>query len=209
MAYLEAIKERVDQFEETVDLMGEKADEYIDYIVSIQEKNAELITTKMEHGVNLGQKTIQRLERAIKVLGDNIYKTAEAMTTWYNATLKEGVEANKDQANTYAQAFAEAAEKIRLYDQKDGFFNENAIDPASAAELFSSIEDGYDSLIDDLWNRIEEGKTYYGNVLDYWNNKLDIVTLLLLFLSDFISSFSSLFKLFLKISSLSTLSIDE
>ena len=175
MAYLEAIKERVDQFEETVDLMGEKADEYIDYIVSIQEKNAELITTKMEHGVNLGQKTIQRLERAIKVLGDNIYKTVEAMTTWYNATLKEGVEANKDQANTYAQAFAEAAEKIRLYDQKDGFFNENAIDPASAAELFSSIEDGYDSLIDDLWNRIEEGKTYYGNVLDYWNNKLDKV----------------------------------
>ena len=147
----------------------------IDYIVSIQEKNAELITTKMEHGVNLGQKTIQRLERAIKVLGDNIYKTVEAMTTWYNATLKEGVEANKDQANTYAQAFAEAAEKIRLYDQKDGFFNENAIDPASAAELFSSIEDGYDSLIDDLWNRIEEGKTYYGNVLDYWNNKLDKV----------------------------------
>ena len=175
MAYLEAIKERVDQFEETVDLMSEKTDEYIDYIASIQEKNAELITTKMEHGVNLGQKTIQRLERAIKILGDNIYKTAEAMTTWYNATLKEGVEANKQQGEAYAQAFTEAAEKIRLYDQKDGYFNENAIDPASAAELLSSIEDGYDSLIDDLLNRIEEGKTYYGNVLDYWNNKLDKV----------------------------------
>ena len=173
MAYLEAIKERVDQFEETVDLMSEKTDEYIDYIASIQEKNAELITTKMEHGVNLGQKTIQRLERAIKILGDNIYKTAEAMTTWYNATFKEGVEANKEQANAYAQAFTEAAEKIHLYDQKDGYFNENAIDPASAAELLSSIEDGYDSLIDDLLNRIEEGKAYYGNVLDYWNNKLD------------------------------------
>ena len=175
MAYLEAIKERVDQFEETVDLMSEKTDEYLDYIASTQEKNAELITTKMEHGVNLGQKTIQRLERAIKVLGDNIYKTAEAMTTWYNATLKEGVAANKQQGEVYAQALEETAEKIRLYDQKDGYFNEDAIDPASAAELFSSIEDGYDSLIDDLLNRIEEGKAYYGNVLDYWNNKLDKV----------------------------------
>ena len=38
--------------------------------------------------------------------------------------------------------------------------------------IAEAIEDGYDSLIDDLLNRIEEGKAYYGNVFDYWNNKL-------------------------------------
>jgi ElaB/YqjD/DUF883 family membrane-anchored ribosome-binding protein len=137
IAYLDAIKERIEQYGETVETLGDKVEEYLDYISEIQEKNAEIISSKMETGVDLGQKTVQRLERAIKILGDNIYKTAEGMSKWYDMTFKQGVEANKQQGDAYLQAMKETSDKVNLYSQQGGEFNENAIDPAHAAELFS------------------------------------------------------------------------
>jgi hypothetical protein len=137
IAYLDAIKERIEQYGETVETLGDKVEEYLDYISEIQEKNAEIISAKLETGVDLGQKTVQRLERAIKILGDNMYKTAEGMSKWYDLTFKQGVEANKQQGDAYLQAMKETSDKVNLYSQPGGEFNENAIDPAHAAELFS------------------------------------------------------------------------
>ena len=175
IAYLDAIKERIEQYGETVETLGDKVEEYLDYISEIQEKNAEIISSKMEMGVDLGQKTVQRLERAIKILGDNMYKTAEGMSKWYDMTFKQGVEANKQQGDAYLQAMKETSDKVNLYSQPGGEFNENAIDPAHAAELFSQIEDGLDGLIDDVLEKIQQGKEFFGNALDYWNEKLNKV----------------------------------
>ena len=175
MAYLKEIKERIEQYGSTVELLGEKANEYLDYISGIQEKNAEIITGKMENGVNLGKKSHQRIERAMKILGDKIYKTAEGMSQWFNNTFNKRLEANKQQADGYDQALKETKEKINLYTKENGEFDENAIDPASAAELLESIESGYDSLIDDTLNTMEEMKNFWGNALKYWDERLNTV----------------------------------
>lgn len=171
MAYLDEVKERIEQYDSTADLLAEKTDEYLDYISSIQEKNAEIISTKMETGVNLGQKTIQKLERSIKILGDSIYKVAEAMQTWFDATIKEGIEADKKQGDSTIRAIEEVSQKVQLYEQNP--LDENAINPSDAADILSSAEDTLDNIIDSLLQRVEEGKNYFGNVLDYWENKID------------------------------------
>ena len=173
MAYLEEIKERIEQYGSTAELLSEKTEEYLDYISQLQEKNAELITEKMNNGVNLGQKTIQRLERAIKILGDSIYKTAEAMQGWFDSTFKEGVQADKQQGDSAIQAIEETNQKVKLYEENP--LDENALSPAKAAELLSSAEDTLDGVVDSLLSRIQSGKEYYGQVLDYWNNKLEAV----------------------------------
>ena len=171
MAYLDEVKERIEQYDSTADLLAEKTDEYLDYISSIQEKNAEIISTKMETGVNLGQKTIQKLERSIKILGDSIYKAAEAMQTWFDATIKEGIEADKKQGDSTIRAIKEVSQKVQLYEQNP--LDENAISPSDAADILSSAEDTLDNVIDSLLQRVEDGKEYFGNVLDYWENKID------------------------------------
>ena len=173
IAYLDEIKERIEQYGSTAELLTEKTDEYLDYISQLQEKNAELITEKMNNGVNLGQKTIQRLERSIKILGDSIYKTAEAMQGWFDSTFKEGVQADKQQGDSAIQAIEETNQKVKLYEQNP--LDENAISPAEAAEILSSAEDTLDSVVDSLLQRVQDGKEYYGNVLDYWNDKLEAV----------------------------------
>ena len=173
IAYLDEIKERIEQYGSTAELLTEKTDKYLDYISQLQEKNAELITEKMNNGVNLGQKTIQRLERSIKILGDSIYKTAEAMQGWFDSTFKEGVQADKQQGDSAIQAIEETNQKVKLYEQNP--LDENAISPAEAAEILSSAEDTLDSVVDSLLQRVQDGKEYYGNVLDYWNDKLEAV----------------------------------
>lgn len=173
IAYLDEIKERIEQYGSTAELLTEKTDKYLDYISQLQEKNAELITEKMNNGVNLGQKTIQRLERSIKILGDSIYKTAEAMQGWFDSTFKEGISADRQQGDSAIQAIEETNQKVKLYEQNP--LDENAISPAEAAEILSSAEDTLDSVVDSLLQRVQDGKEYYGNVLDYWNDKLEAV----------------------------------
>lgn len=173
IAYLDEIKSRIDQYGQTANLLTEKSNAYLEYISSIQEKNAEIISAKMENGVNLSQKTIQRLERAIKVLGDNIYKTAEAMQSWFNSNFKEGVDADKQKGDSAVEAIDEIEKRVKLYEENP--LDENALSPAKAAELLSSTEDTLDGVVDSLLSRIQSGKEYYGQVLDYWNNKLEAV----------------------------------
>ena len=173
IAYLDEIKSRIDQYGQTANLLTEKGNAYLEYISSIQEKNAEIISAKMENGVNLSQKTIQRLERAIKVLGDNIYKTAEAMQSWFDSNFKEGVDADKQKGDSAVEAIDEIEKRVKLYEENP--LDENALSPAKAAELLSSAEDTLDGVVDSLLSRIQSGKEYYGQVLDYWNEKLEIV----------------------------------
>ena len=173
IAYLDEMKSRIDQYGQTANLLTEKSNAYLEYISSIQEKNAEIISTKMENGVNLSQKTIQRLERAIKVLGDNIYKTAEAMQSWFNSNFKEGVDADKQKGDSAVEAIDEIEKRVKLYEENP--LDENALSPAKVAELLSSAEDTLDGVVDSLLSRIQSGKEYYGQVLDYWNGKLEIV----------------------------------
>ena len=173
LAYLKAMKERIEQYGNTIDTFSDKIDEYLDRITEIQEKNAEIITAKLDQGVNLGQKTIQRLDRSLKILGDNIYKTAEGMSKWYDANFNEGVKANKKQADSAIAAIADAEARVKLYEKNP--YDENAISPEQAAEIIDQAEGVLDSVIDDLLREVEEGKELFGNTLDYWNEKLNKV----------------------------------
>lgn len=179
IAYLETLTERIDQYNETAELIQEKVDEYLDYIYQMQEKNADLITSRMDHGVELGDRSLKRLERAITILGDRIYKDAEAMSEWFNATFAEGLDADRKKADAYADAMVETMDKWKLYTEPGGDLDENAIDSEHAAEIMANIEDGYTALMEDVLDRIQQGREYYGDVLDYWNDKLDATTSLI------------------------------
>lgn len=193
LAYLDAIKERIEQYGNTVDTLNDKVDEYLDRITEIQEKNAEIITAKLEQGVNLGQKTIQRLERSLKVLGDNIYKTAEAMSKWYDANFNKGVEADKKQANSAMAAIADAEARVKLYEKNP--YDENAISPEQAAEIIDQAEGTLDSVIDSLLQKVGEGKEHFGNTLDYWNEKLNKVNTAIENNANILSHFQNILNL--------------
>lgn len=179
IAYLEALKERIDQYNETAELIQEKVDEYLDYTYQMQEKNADLITSRMEHGVEMGERSLKRLERAIAILGDDIYKIPEAMAEWFSATFEEGIKADQTKASAYDEAMKNAYKQWQLYTQPGGDLDENAIDSEHAAQIMADVEDGYTALMEDVLDRIQQGREYYGDTLDFWNDKLEATTSLI------------------------------
>lgn len=193
LAYLEEIKSRVEQYGTTVEDLSTQADAYLDYISQIQEKNAELISTKLNTGITLSNNTLTRLERAIKILGDDIYKSTEKMVTWFDTKLKSNRNEYQEQAKLNEDAMADIQERVKLYQENP--LDENAISPAKAAELAQSIEENYASLYEKAINDITEMEEQYGNTLDKWKEKISEVTTSIDFNIEKLSHLRTVFEL--------------
>ena len=193
LAYLEEIKSRVEQYGTTVEDLSTQADAYLDYISQIQEKNAELISTKLNTGITLSNNTLTRLERAIKILGDDIYKSTEKMITWFDTKLKSNRNEYQEQAKLNEDAIADIQERVKLYQENP--LDENAISPAKAAELAQGIEENYASLYEKAISDITEMEEQYGNTLDTWKEKISEVTTSIDFNIEKLSHLRKVFEL--------------
>lgn len=174
IAYLDEIKERIEQYGTTVEDLSTQTDAYLDYISQIQEKNAEIITTKLNNGITLSNNTLTRLERALKILGDDIYKSTEKMAQYFDTKINSNRAEYQNQAQLNADAMAEVQEKVKLYQENP--LDENAISPAQAAELAQTIEENYENLYEKAIQDISDMEELYGNTLDTWKDKISEVT---------------------------------
>lgn len=175
LAYLSEMESRLNQYTSTLSTLQEQVDSYLDNIANMQAKNAEIISTKLSNGINLSSNTISKLNRAVIVLGDKIYKNAEDMKKFFSSG-EQSLNEYKVQGKVNEQALNEAIEKYNLYvNGKNGKLNENAITPAEAAAIAKEIADNYDTLISDTKAKITELQEQYSNTLDYWTNKMNDV----------------------------------
>ena len=175
LAYLSEMESRLNQYTSTLSTLQEQVDSYLDNIANMQAKNAEIISTKLSNGINLSSNTISKLNRAVIVLGDKIYKNAEDMKKFFSSG-EQSLNEYEVQGKVNEQALNEAIEKYNLYvNGKNGKLNENAITPAEAAAIAKEIADNYDTLISDTKAKITELQEQYSNTLDYWTNKMNDV----------------------------------
>lgn len=174
IAYLDEFKERLSQYKDTASKLNEKGENYIKQIRAVQDARAEKIIAKMNNGVELGQKTQQKLQRSLKVLGDSIYKSVEGMQKWWNNS-EQNIKAIRTKGDSYDKALQNTHKLSDKYFKKGGDLNSKAISPAKAAEAYKQIEEGFDALIDELLSDIETKKGFYGKVMEQWATKISNV----------------------------------
>lgn len=174
IAYLDEIKERIEQYGTTVEDLSTQTDAYLDYISQIQEKNAEIISTKLNDGITLSNNTLTRLERALKILGDDIYKSTEKMAQYFDTKMNSNRTEYQNQAQLNASAMAEVQEKVKLYQENP--LDENAISPAQAAEIMQTIEENYANLYEKAAQDIADMEELYGNTIDKQKEKISELT---------------------------------
>ena len=192
LAYLAEMKERIEQYGTTLEDLSTQSEQYLEYISQIQEKNAELITEKLNNGITLSNNTLTRLERAIKILGNDIYKSTEKMAKWFSIKDQNRVEYQK-QASLNADAMAEVQKGIELYKQNP--LDENAISPAKAAELVKTIEENYANLYEKAASDIAEKEEKYNEVLEDWKTKISDVTTSITFNIEKLDHLQKVFEL--------------
>lgn len=192
LAYLAEMKERIEQYGTTLEDLSTQSEQYLEYISQIQEKNAELITEKLNNGITLSNNTLTRLERAIKILGNDIYKSTEKMAKWFSIKDQNRAEYQK-QASLNADAMAEVQRGIELYKQNP--LDENAISPAKAAELVKTIEENYANLYEKAVSDIAEKEEKYNEVLENWKTKISDVTTSITFNIEKLDHLQKVFEL--------------
>ena len=192
LAYLAEMKERIEQYGTTLEDLSTQSEQYLEYISQIQEKNAELITEKLNNGITLSNNTLTRLERAIKILGNDIYKSTEKMAKWFSIKDQNRAEYQK-QASLNADAMAEVQKGIELYKQNP--LDENAISPAKAAELVKTIEENYANLYEKAVSDIAEKEEKYNEVLEDWKTKISDVTTSITFNIEKLDHLQKVFEL--------------
>lgn len=172
VAYIDEILDRMDTFGDSINTLSEQSEEYLDYITQLQEKNAELITSKMELGVELGDKSLRRIDRALKVLGNDIYRSVETMTKAFELN-DQKIESSQEKAQSYQEMMNEAERRFALYQENP--LNEDAITPAEYAEMLSTAEEGFESIADEMREYMNYFYDIYSGMQDYWEEKISRV----------------------------------
>lgn len=176
VAYIEALKDRVDQFGETAELIQDKVNDYLDKIYEMQQHNADIITHKLEIQNQLTERGLNQLQNAIKLLGNRIYRDTEAMSSWFKHTTSEREALHKANADAATTAFQDAKARWDLWSQEGGQFNTDAIDSEQALSILDSSKETIQAAFDDIFDEISEVEALFGDTLDYWNEKIEKVT---------------------------------
>ena len=173
-AMIEAFRERLDQYEETRDLSMDKVNEWLDYIYQIQQVNADKIAYKLEVQTKLMDNELTAIQNAVKVLGNTIYRDVDAMRNWYDKNITQRGATRAANAAVAEQTMADAWEKWQAWTENE--LDDTAINSEQALELFDQARDAIQGAFDDIFDRISEMESLFGDTLDYWNEKIERVT---------------------------------
>ena len=173
-AMIEAFRERLDQYEETRDLSMDKVNEWLDYIYQIQQVNADKIAYKLEVQTKLMDNELTAIQNAVKVLGNTIYRDVDAMRNWYDKNITQRGATRAANAAVAEQTMADAWEKWQAWTENE--LDDTGINSEQALELFDQARDAIQGAFDDIFDRISEMESLFGDTLDYWNEKIERVT---------------------------------
>ena len=174
LAYIEEFKERLEQFDETAQLIQEKVDAYLDYIYQAQALNAEKIVHELEVNNTLTEHQLEEIQNAIKLLGNKIYRSTEAMNEWFRKNFKERQDAYAQNVSKAQSSVEEAMSKWQLWAADE--LNPEGIDSASALDIIDQAKDQVQAAFDDIFDQIDEMRSFFGDTLDYWNERIQSIT---------------------------------
>ena len=174
LAYLEEFQERLEQYEETAQMIQEQVDQYLEYIYQAQALNAEKIVHELEVNNTLTEHQLEEIQNAIKLLGNKIYRSTEAMNEWFRKNFKERQDAYAQNVDKAKSSVEEAMSKWQLWAEDE--LNPEGIDSVSALSIIDQAKDQVQAAFDDIFDQISEMEAFFGDTLDYWNDRIQAVT---------------------------------
>ena len=162
-SYMEKI---LNQYSETVNTFTENSDKLMDNFYAQQDKFYEEFRYKVDLKVEISERSLKRIEYAIKVLGDNIYKVPEVMQTWFDQRVNKTKDEVKNLGSTWTSAFYDA----------QAAYQAGQISQADYVETIKDAQDGLYQCIDELLEINEEMREYYKNVLSKVKEEMSRIT---------------------------------
>ena len=173
-AYIESIKERMEQYGETVETAMDKVNENLDRIYEIQEKNAEKIAHELEVANELTENTLKQIQNTVKLLGNTIYRDVSAMKLWFDRNITDRQAAQSGRAALAKSTMENIYSRYQLW--KDNPLDTNGLTAEQARDLLGQTEDMLQTAFDDIFDQISEMESLFGDTLDYWKDRIEKVT---------------------------------
>lgn len=163
---IEVAKERLEQYQDTITAGIDNYEQWLDNQYEQQAKFYENFRYKIDLKIEISERSLKRIEYAIKVLGDNIYKVPEIMQSWFDKRVGETMGEVTSQAGTWAQAFTDAQAAYAAGD----------ISQEDYVQTIKDAQDGLYGCIDALLEINEEMREYYKNVLSRVKEEMSRIT---------------------------------
>ena len=163
---IEVAKERLEQYQDTITAGIDNYEKWLDNQYEQQAKFYENFRYKIDLKIEISERSLKRIEYAIKVLGDNIYKVPEIMQSWFDKRVGETMGEVTSQAGTWAQAFTDAQAAYAAGD----------ISQEDYVQTIKDAQDGLYGCIDALLEINEEMREYYKNVLSRVKEEMSRIT---------------------------------
>jgi hypothetical protein len=169
-AELEAVrdyaKKALDQYADSVNVFTENSDKLLDNFYDQQTKFYENFRYKIDLKVEISERSLKRIEYAIKILGDNIYKVPEVMQTWFDERVKNTKDEVETMGTTWTKAYGDATVA----------HNQGLISDEDYIQTIKDAQDGLYGCIDSLLEINDEMREYYKNVLSKVKDEMVRIT---------------------------------
>lgn len=167
---LEAIrdyaKKALDQYADSVNTFTENSDKLLDNFYDQQDKFYENFRYKIDLKVEISERSLKRIEYAIKILGDNIYKVPEVMQAWFDERVTNTKDEVEKMGTTWTQAYADAT----------AAHAQGLISDEDYIQTIKDAQDGLYDCIDSLLEINDEMREYYKNVLSKVKDEMARIT---------------------------------
>ena len=167
---LSAIKEYMEkllnQYDESINTFTEQSDKLLDNLYEQQAKVYEHFRYKVDLKIEISERSLKRIEYAIKVLGDNIYKVPEIMRSWFDKRVTDTKAEVVNQGSTWASAYQEA----------QSLYSSGQISQEDYVQTIKDAQDGLYGCVDALLEINEEMREYYKNVLSKVKDEMSRIT---------------------------------
>lgn len=166
----EAIREYAEkllnQYDDSINVFTENYDKWMDNMYEQQAKAYETFRYKVDLKVEISERSLKRIEYAIKVLGDNIYKVPEIMRSWFDKRVTDTKAEVINQGSTWASAYQEA----------QSLYSSGQISQEDYVQTIKDAQDGLYGCVDALLEINEEMREYYKNVLSKVKDEMSRIT---------------------------------
>lgn len=166
----EAIREYAEkllnQYDDSINVFTENYDKWMDNMYEQQAKAYETFRYKVDLKVEISERSLKRIEYAIKVLGDNIYKVPEVMRSWFDKRVTDTKAEVINQGSTWASAYQEA----------QSLYSSGQISQEDYVQTIKDAQDGLYGCVDALLEINEEMREYYKNVLSKVKDEMSRIT---------------------------------
>ena len=163
---IEYFPKALDLYDSGIDAVYENSNAIQEASYQVQDLNAQALNLRLEIKNLLNDRSLKQLQYTAKILGDNIYKTAEVMKNLFSAN-----------GGSQYQEFTKSAETYKDYfDEAQSLYNSGEISQADFISAVKDAQDGLYEVIDQILDMNETMKEYYSNTLSKATEELQKLT---------------------------------